>query len=90
MEVETKKCINFKRRGTFRISSNFIEETPLDILSQLFSKFVITRCEHLYSSQEFVYDAFCEEFDEIEPNLSLREYEIIFGKDGFKITSSIE
>ena len=55
---------HLRRRGRFRVDNRILER-DWPMLQAVFAGVVPVRAECFYSSRSLVYDAICEEFDEI-------------------------
>jgi hypothetical protein len=81
-----------EKYGRFKITNDLIREGKG--LYELFSNFIILRCEHDYGMAEFLYTAKSELFDEITVGEMIPEYMIIChtkmlknGKKNYKFTA---
>ena len=68
------------RRGKFELSPELIESDP-DTYRKIMGKCIITRCEYIFFTQSYCYNALCDQFDEIETNLPAPSYEVVIDKE---------
>ena len=54
------------RVGSFVVEGVFIRENPAAAAVNM-SGMCIVRCEYIYSADQFVYEAVCDEFDDVLP-----------------------
>lgn len=59
---------------TFLVKQKIIEENTKHFMDKVMSKVIILRCEFDYISQAFRYEAYCEEFRELDLGESLPRY----------------
>ena len=71
-----------RRVGRFYIDDKLIHEDQTIVL-QVMLRIIVYRCEHLYTSNEFEYYAFCELFDLVKPGEKVPTYDVIFKDRNF-------
>ena len=78
-----------ERRGLFSISSSLIV-TNLDIVHKVMAQVFIVRCEHIFLENRFCYDAYCELFAPIPPDVPVPSYEFQVDEAGVVTWRQVE
>ena len=78
-----------RRMGRFTVHCELIESS-WEILLTLMAKVVVVRCEQLYDRDCFEYTALSELFEEVPMGYLPPMYQIIFTREGDKLTVRAE
>lgn len=71
------------RVGSFVVEGVFIRETPAAAAFSM-SGMCIVRCEYIYSADQFVYEAVCDEFDDVAQGELIPRY-VIWIQNGRRV-----
>jgi hypothetical protein len=71
------------RVGSFVVEGVFIRENPAAAAVNM-SGMCIVRCEYIYSADQFVYEAVCDEFDDVLPGETIPRY-VIWIRSGRRV-----
>lgn len=64
MEKRAQVSNKVRRFGRFEIPTLVVMQYPDDV-RRIMAECIIVRCEHSYMHDAFLYEAFCEQFDEL-------------------------
>lgn len=75
------------RRGRISISGTLLRTAEPEKLMAIMGRMIVVRCEHLWGSDTFEYEAISPDFDEVQEGCMAPQYDVVcYSGDPFKFT----